>query len=442
MSLPRYESYKDSGVEWLGEVPSHWATKRFGRAVKISEGQVDPSVEPYASMILIAPNHIESGTGRLLNTETASEQGAESGKYSVLLGDVVYSKIRPALAKATMAPCDGLCSADMYPLRCIDGMAQNYLKWTMLNPAVTAWTVLESDRVAMPKINREKLSELRLPIPPLSEQSAIAAFLDRETAKIDALIEAQERLIELLKEKRQAVISHAVTKGLDSSVPMKDSGIDWLGEVPAHWDVLTIGRICEGLSYGFTNPMPIGEHGPYMLTANDIGEGKIRYDSARRTTWEAFNELLTEKSRPVVGDILITKDGTLGRIAVFDGQIACINQSVAFLRVNPRLATPQYTASALAYGIYNERMIYEAGGTTIKHIYISRLAKMPLALPPLPEMAEITAYCEVVNRKANELTFRCEATIALLQERRAALIAAAVTGKIDVRGLVDTSEAA
>lgn len=206
---------KESGVEWLGEVPTHWEVKRFSRAIKIAEGQVDPSVEPYVSMVLIAPNHVESGTGRLLSTETAQEQGADSGKYQVAAGDVVYSKIRPSLAKAVLAPCDCICSADMYPLRGRSGVVQTYLKWTLLCRAVVAWAVLESDRVAMPKINREKLNELRLPIPPEAEQHVIAVFLDSQTLAFDDLIKEAEAAIILLQERRAALISAAVTGKID-----------------------------------------------------------------------------------------------------------------------------------------------------------------------------------------------------------------------------------
>jgi len=218
-----YPAYKDSGIEWLGDastgsarrVPEHWEIVGFRRIVDIAEGQVDPEKEPYSAMNLIAPNHIESGTGRLLGMETASEQSAESGKYLCKSGDVIYSKIRPALRKACIAPEDCLCSADMYPLSGRQNLSNRYLFWTILSEEFSAYTILESDRVAMPKVNRESLNAMPLFLPPLPEQQAIAAFLDRETAKIDALVAEQERLIELLKERRTALISAAVTGKID-----------------------------------------------------------------------------------------------------------------------------------------------------------------------------------------------------------------------------------
>ena len=206
---------KDSGVEWLGEVPAHWSVLKFSREVQIAEGQVQPDVEPYASMVLIAPNHVESGTGRLLLEETAADQGAESGKYLCQQGEVVYSKIRPALAKATIALRDCLCSADMYPMCGRGKVVNTYLCKLLISAPFTAWSVLEADRVAMPKINRESLSNLRIPAPSLPEQKAIAAFLDRETNKIDSLIAEARRGIDLLQERRSALITAAVTGKID-----------------------------------------------------------------------------------------------------------------------------------------------------------------------------------------------------------------------------------
>ena len=206
---------KDSGVEWLGEVPAHWDVLNFNLLVYIAEGQVNPRVQPYSEMLLIAPNHVESGTGRLIHTETAEEQGADSGKYVCQKGDVIYSKIRPALRKVCLAPEACLCSADMYPMRGVSGLDNEYLFWFILSEPFSAFALLESDRVAMPKINRESLGGLKLARPPLEEQKAISEFLVRETLRIDALIDAANSGVGLLNERRSALISAAVTGKID-----------------------------------------------------------------------------------------------------------------------------------------------------------------------------------------------------------------------------------
>ena len=206
---------KDSGMEWLGEVPEHWDVLSFQRCVFIAEGQVDPEKSPYREMVLLAPNHIESGSGLLLYTETAEEQNAESGKYLCQKGDVVYSKIRPALRKVCIAPDLSLCSADMYPMRGHSGMSNQFLFWFLLSEPFSAFAVLEADRVAMPKINRESLNSVQLPRPPINEQMEIVAWVAQSTARLDNLRAKTERSIELLKERRSALITAAVTGQID-----------------------------------------------------------------------------------------------------------------------------------------------------------------------------------------------------------------------------------
>lgn len=213
--LEPHTRFKDSGIEWLGQVPEGWVIVKFSREVKIAEGQVDPEREPYSSMVLIGPEHVEAGTGLLISEATAEDQAAISGKYYCHEGDVIYSKIRPALRKVVKAKSDCLCSADMYPLRGTDKLLNDYIYWLFLSDQFAAWSVLEADRVAMPKINRSTLNELRLPVPPTPEQTAIAAYLDRETAKIDRLTEKVDAAIARLQEYRTALITAAVTGKID-----------------------------------------------------------------------------------------------------------------------------------------------------------------------------------------------------------------------------------
>ncbi len=206
---------KDSGVEWLGELPKHWSLSKFTWTVFIAEGQVDPEQEPFRSMMLMAPNHIESGTGRLVGRETAAEQSAISGKYFCRKGDIVYSKIRPALRKAAQAPEDCLCSADMYPLRPIGDLLAEYLLYFLLGDRFSTWAVLESQRVAMPKINREAISAIRIPVPPQQEQREIVDAMRLATSRMDKLSEAAGKSMKLLAERRASLIAAAVTGVLD-----------------------------------------------------------------------------------------------------------------------------------------------------------------------------------------------------------------------------------
>ena len=211
-----HKEYKDSGVEWLGTVPGHWVVKRLKSVTTIASGQVDPQHEDHRSKILIAPNHIMSGRGEIGFLETADQQGADSGKYIVQRGDVLYSKIRPHLRKAAIAPVDGLCSADMYPIRVsAEEISNRYLLHLLLSDQTTKYTVECSLRVAMPKINRESLGSCWIAFPKVEEQLAILSWIHEKTSGVDAFVTTAKGMVALLQEYRTRLIADVVTGKLD-----------------------------------------------------------------------------------------------------------------------------------------------------------------------------------------------------------------------------------
>ncbi|MGL6078954.1 restriction endonuclease subunit S [Methyloversatilis discipulorum] len=175
-----------------------------------------------------------------------------------------------------------------------------------------------------------------------------------------------------------------------------------IGDVPEHWHVGPLRDVLDLITYGFTNPMPDADEGPWKLTAKDIVDGQIRYETARRTTEAAYKTLLTDKSRPRVGDVLLTKDGSIGRVAVADKDGLCINQSVALLRPNARVL-PRFLAFLLRSPYYQQRMEGDSDGSTIKHIYITRVDKMEIALPPVDEQAELLAILGTLDDRIDLL---------------------------------------
>ena len=207
---------KDSDVEWLGEVPDHWVVTKFSHCAQIRNGLVDPKAPDFKNLVLYAPNHIEKGTGKIVYKETAEEQGADSSKYLCYKGEVIYSKIRPALAKVAICEEEtALCSADMYPINAVNGLDNRFLYFFMLSDNFTKAAILDSDRVAMPKINRESLSDYRLPVPPVIEQMAICKFIANQNTKLEELESKATKAIQLMQERRTALISAAVTGKID-----------------------------------------------------------------------------------------------------------------------------------------------------------------------------------------------------------------------------------
>ena len=436
-----YPAYKDSGVEWLGEIPAHWKVRRLKTIAAVQLSNVDKkSVDGQESVRLC--NYVDvyynDRIGPDLDFMAATATLEQVRRFSLRADDVLITKDSeswtdiavPAVVTSDLP--DVLCGyhlALVRPASDCDG--------AFLGRAFSAIGPRDQFQVAANGITRfglggDAIRTSLFATPPAQEQRAIAAFLDRETARIDALVAKKERLIALLQEQRTALITRAVTKGLDPTVPMKDSCVEWLGKIPAHWEVKALSRTLLRITYGFTNPMPVADVGPYMLTALDIGDGEIFYGSARRTSEEAFERLLTDKSRPMAGDLLVTKDGTLGRVAVAGGERTCINQSVALLRLDPAVEVG-FMQHALRAAPYQERMTFEAGGTAIKHIYISRLARMLIALPAKEEQRAIAAFLDQEAARIDALVGKVRDAIVRLKELRTALVSAAVTGKIDVR---------
>ena len=214
---------KSSGIFYWGDIPEGWTTRRFKSLSFINSGQVDPRKPEFKELILIAPNHIEKGTGHLLYTETADAQGADSGKYSVKQGQIIYSKIRPHLRKAVISPFDGLCSADMYPITFDPSLLDSeYALLLLLSKPFTKYTEDCSMRVAMPKINREALGTGWFVFPSVREQKTILQFITGETKPIDTAISRAEREIELMNEYRTRLIADVVTGKMD----VRDVAID------------------------------------------------------------------------------------------------------------------------------------------------------------------------------------------------------------------------
>ena len=227
-----YPAYRDSGVEWLDEIPAHWSAKRMKFVVPARISKLDTKPD---NAVYVGLEHIESWTGRLL-LETQPES-VDSVVSSFVRGDVLFGKLRPYLAKAARPDFDGVCTSEILPLRPTPGCFQSYMMYCLLNALYIRWLDSMTYGTKMPRVSPDQVGSSHAPLPPEFEQRTIATFLDRETAKIDGLVARKERLIQLLQEKRAALITRAVTRGLDPNAPMKDSGVEWLGEIPAHWEV-------------------------------------------------------------------------------------------------------------------------------------------------------------------------------------------------------------
>jgi len=280
------------------------------------------------------------------------------------------------------------------------------------------------------------LANHALPLPSYQEQTQIARFLDHETAKIDTLIHEQKRLIELLKEKRQAVISHAVTKGLDPDVPMKDSGVEWLGEVPAHWGNvrlkhLVFEKVAGPYGSSLTKSMYVSSgykvYGQQQVISDDFALGDYYISE------EKFKELKRHEIH--ADDVLISVMGTVGRVSVVPEahEPGIINPRLVRYRFDQRRVLPQFVKAVLMSCLYQAKLSEASQGTTMEGLNMVILGEMPIVLPPVTAQQKIAKAVDSENSAFTKAINGSRDLVSLLQERRSALISAAVTGKIDVR---------
>jgi type I restriction enzyme S subunit len=311
------------------------------------------------------------------------------------------------------------------------------LAWHLLNNGIarSQFNLLSSSTTGLANLNGGVIGQIVVPIPPLPEQQAIATFLDRETARIDALVGEQQRLIALLTEKRQAVISHAVTKGLDPTVPMKDSGVAWLGEVPEHWGLTYLKHVTDQarpIMYGIVLPGPHVPGGVPIVKGGDVKPGRLNLETLNRTTVEIESGYV--RSRLKARDIVVSIRGTVGEVELVPAEIEGSNLTQDAARVAP---ADGIDAAWLVYVLRAKALVDPllslSLGAAVRGINIRDLKRLCIVLPPAEERAAIATYLDRETTRIDALIADANQAITLLQERRTALITAAVTGQIDVR---------
>jgi len=389
-------------------------------------------------MILIAPNHIEPGTGKLLAEETAESQGADSGKYLVHKGQVIYSKIRPNLVKAVIAPMECLCSADMYGLSPdFKKLDSEFLLKIILSKPFTDYVVDSSMRVAMPKVNHDSLGAAPVWLPPLDEQRKIVAFLDRETSKIDTLISKQKLLIATLREDRRATIANAVTKGLDPNVKMRDSGVAWVSTAPSRWRNVQVKNrftVTVGKMLNAGNPKPGTILYPYMRAANIQPHG-LDLSEVKEMPLEPHE--VTQLSLRADDLVVVEGGGGYGRSAVLPTDLKGWVFQNHILRVRTKGADKtSYLDYLIKTLLANGHISTLSNHATIPSLSSEKLECIRFAIPPASEQKDIVKFLDYRCEKIDALVAKACEMIATLREYRSALITAAVTGQIDVRGVV------
>ena len=440
MSLSRYSDYKDSGVAWLGEVPGHWKILPCRAIVHEqtakNEGATCSDYLSLMANIGVIP-YAEKG-------DVGNKKPEDVSKCKIVTrGDFVINSMNYGIGSYGLSDYDGICSPVYIVLKPQNDVVESRFAFRIFeNRSFQTYAQSFGNGILVHRcaINWDILKPIGVGIPPIEEQKAILVFLDRETVKIDELVVEQRRLVELLKEKRQAVISHAVTKGLNPNAPMKPSCIAWLGDVPEHWEVKPLKYSITKIEQGWS---PQCDSEP----AEENEWGVLKVGCGNRDEFDATEQKkLPLDIQPALnyeiktGDILMSRGNTLELVgmATFIGQVRprllLCDLLYRFL-AKPERALGKFIVLSLRSPNVRFQIERDATGTssTMKKISQGTIREFIIALPPLDEQAIIVDFINTETAKLDILTVEAQRVIALLLERRSALISAAVTGKVDVR---------
>jgi type I restriction enzyme S subunit len=428
-----YPEYRSSGQIWCGEIPSHWDFRRskfLFQIIKRIAGELGHSVLSITQKG-IKIKDTESGEGQL---------SLDYSKYQLVkVGDFAMNHMDLLTGYIDISKYDGVTSPDyrVFCSRDSSNIDRYFLYLYQLAYIKGVFFPLGqgSAHLGRWRLPSEEFNGFQWPVPSKKEQEQIANFLDHETAKIDTLIDKQQQLIKLLKEKRQAVISHAVTKGLNPATPMTDSGIEWLGEVPDHWVTPALKYVCSLLKDGTHLPPPRVDDGIPLLSVRNIIDGQfVLRDDDSKISYSDFLKL-KQSFEVLEGDVLLAVvGGTLGKTAIVKKMDSFhIQRSVAIFRCKANLLSNIFLNLIFQSKQFEELLWSNVGFSAQPGIYLGALSDFRMPIPPIEEQMKIV---EKVSNDAivfDNLLSVAQKKIALLQERRTALISAAVTGKIDVR---------
>lgn len=429
MSLPRYPEYKDSGVEWLGEVPAHWEVSQSRRMFKVrsepahADDQMLTASQKYG--VLPQAEFVLREGRRVVEVI----QGIESLKH-VEPDDFIISmrSFQGGIEWCRLRGSTSFHYVMLTPVKWVwPAFFAHLLKSAPYIQALRRTTDLIRDGQ---ELRFSNFAQVPLPVVPVDEQKEIAAFLDRETAKIDALVAEQEKLLTLLAEKRQATISRAVTKGLDPDVPMKDSGVEWLGEVPAHWEVGNLKRFAEVIDCKH-HTVEFLDDGLPIVSIRELRDNRIDLLNAKLTSpieWE----FLREGRIPQQGDLIFCRNASVGAVGYVDEEQLpfCMGQDVCLIRPQTKSRFMHFQVTCRAVTNQIEALLV---GATIRRANVEEIRNLVVTWLPTLEQEAIADFLTAETARLDALTAEATRAIALLKERRTALVSAAVTGKIDVR---------
>jgi type I restriction enzyme S subunit len=433
-NYPAYKKYKQTRCAWLKEIPEHWGFKRVKNMATHNDEALDERTDPDLEIEYVDISSVSLING-IEKTESMPFENAPSrARRKVKDGDIIVSTVRTYL-KAIAPVCkpqeNMVVSTGFAVIRPRKNLFSGFAGYLLQSNGFVGDVVANSVGVSYPAINASDLVRIPAVEPPLEEQKAIARFLDFKTARIDTLISKKKALLDKLAEKRTTLVSHAVTKGLDPSVPMKDSGVPWLGEIPLHWSALPLRRLIRTVKTGTTpsgvNEFHFDDDGISWFRPGDFSDQIFIESAEKRLSDEGVAEV---RVFPAFTVMHVGIGATIGKVGVTTEQSSC-NQQINAIVCNEKLHT---IFAAYFLQAIKEYIVKCGKYTTLPIINQDETKALVFTAPPVDEQIKISDYLLREERLIEQQINKIAEVVTQLQEYRSALITNAVSGKIDVRG--------
>jgi type I restriction enzyme, S subunit len=439
--MKSYSSYKDSGVKWIGEIPSYWNTSKIKYTPDDSENSfidgdwIESKDLSDEGIRYITTGNIGEGYYKEQGKGFITEDTFEKLNCSEIFeGDLIISRLSLPVGRSCVLPMihdKVVTSVDNVILRPKKHLNKYYLNYQFNSPKYFEYTELISRGVTLTRISRGMLGNNPIVIPPLNEQTQIVSFLDIKTQKIDELIENTQQKIKLLKEKRTSLINHCVTKGLNPNVEMKDSGVEWIGEIPIHWDRIKLGWISKKIGDGLhSTPKYVDSSDYYFINGNNLVNGKIKiFESTKSVSEEEYNKHFIQLDEKT---ILLSINGTIGNLSFYNNEKVILGKSSCYINLNKDI-NQHFIYYVLRCKSIVNYFTFELTGTTIFNLSLNSVKNTPIVFPPDEEQTKIIKYLDEQTQKIDSTIEKETQRIELLKEYRQSLISEVVTGKVDVR---------
>lgn len=427
----RYDKYKDSGIAWIGEIPEHWDKNKIIRLFSIIGSGTTPKSSKEDNYIG-SVNWIQSGDingGYIENckntiSDTALKEYPTLKIYKAPF--IIVAMYGASVGNISISNIDGCVNQACCVM---NETKQNFKYLFYAMNSVKRYLIYKAEGGGQPNISQDKIKNTWMPIPPFEEQQSIATYLDQKCGEIDELITLQEEIITKLQSYKQSVITEAVTKGLDKNVPLKDSGIEWIGEIPEHWEIVDLKHLCKKITDGSHFSPQTTDEGEFYITVSNVFEDKIHFENAHKISIKDFNTLISNGCQPPIGSILLTKDGTVGRTAVVNDNNFVVLSSLAILSLKDKILA-EYVKYVLDSDALQEPMKLLMAGSALRRITLNKIYTLKMIYAPsFHEQQSIANYLDQKCSEIDELISIKQQKIEKLKDYKKSLIFECVTGK-------------